>query len=281
MNSALVRASLGRASPGLIGVLLPLLVGSAAYGWEWPDDADRALPCRPTIACTADIVPPGTSEIEAGLIGRSFGGNGGQVATPFLAKLTVEKWLQLQLGGNGYTFTHGNVNGQYLDDLTVGAKFHLLDQDETFPSVAFSATGSIPVSRDQAAFKRTYDALFTAYATRDFGPIHADLNLGLNIWRIDAAPLPQQWLALAVSTDVSGKWTAMAEGYYFTDAAPISLKDGGLLAAMAYSPHPWIVLDAGADLGFFRTIRSYSLFAGITVIPGVLWRPNSMRSPSP
>src|SRR5262249_34542690 len=39
-----------------------LLAGVTAQAAGWPDERDRALPCRPTIACTAELVPPGTFE---------------------------------------------------------------------------------------------------------------------------------------------------------------------------------------------------------------------------
>lgn len=68
-----------------------------------PDDETHALPCRPTIACTADLVPPGAFEIEAGMLFRRLAGNGRQWTLPFLAKVTLAKWVQLQVGSNGYT----------------------------------------------------------------------------------------------------------------------------------------------------------------------------------
>ena len=40
-----------------------LLLALPARAAGWPDERDRVLPCRPTIACTADLVAPGTFEI--------------------------------------------------------------------------------------------------------------------------------------------------------------------------------------------------------------------------
>jgi hypothetical protein len=54
-------------------VFLLLLAGSsAALATSWFDDDRQALPCRPTIACTADIVPPGSFELEIGYLFRKL-----------------------------------------------------------------------------------------------------------------------------------------------------------------------------------------------------------------
>ena len=84
-------------------VLAALLAASAtAHADGWPDDRDRVLPCRPTIACTAELVPPGTFEVEAGYLYRRSGTGATQRSSPFLLKLTLAAWAQVQVGSNGY-----------------------------------------------------------------------------------------------------------------------------------------------------------------------------------
>jgi hypothetical protein len=52
---------------------IALVIGSrSTLAALWFDDDRKALPCRPTIACTADIVPPGTFELEAGYLFRKL-----------------------------------------------------------------------------------------------------------------------------------------------------------------------------------------------------------------
>jgi hypothetical protein len=59
------------------------------------------------------------------------------------------------------------------------------------------------------------------------------------------------------------------EGYYFFPAEPAASRDGGLRGAVTYSLRSWLVVDAGGDLGWFPSIRRFTAFAGITVIPVV------------
>jgi hypothetical protein len=250
---------------------------------ETPDDRDKTLPCRPTIACTADFVPPGTFELETGALFRSLGPAASrtrQWSLPFLAKLTMARWIQLQLGSSGYTAARGAAPEAYFDDVVAGAKLHLLDQGDRAPSVSLSGSISVPTFRGQTGYIRTYDALFTAYVTKDFGPVHADFNASFNAWRVDGVPLGQESAALALSANMPPPFGIMGEAYYFTDARPIAPRDGGFLFAFTHSPRSWLVFDVGADVGWFPSARAYSLFVGASVIPAVFWR-GSARDMAP
>jgi hypothetical protein len=258
--------------------LAALLVATAARA-DGPGDV-RTLPCRPTIACTADLVPPGAFELEAGALFRRIDGRGRQWTFPFLAKLTVAEWAQVQVGSNGYSLSRGEIPAQYLDDATVGLKVHLADQTETRPSFSLSGTASIPTFRGDG-YVRTYDALFAAYVSKDIGSVHADLNLGANAWRVERSPLAQGWGALAFSVDLPDPFGAMVEGYYFSDAAPVAPRDGGFLFALSHNPRPWLMFDCGGDVGWFPTTRSYSVFVGMSVVPALLWRSNVAEPTGP
>ncbi len=258
--------------------LAPSGACGVAHAADTPDARDKTLPCRPTIACTADLVPPGTVDIEAGALFRSLGrsdttSTSRQWTFPFLAKLTLEPWVQLQVGSNGLTAATGFAPQEYFDDVVVGPKFHLLDQTDWTPSVSFSGEVSIPTFRGQG-YVRTYDALFTAYVTKDVGLVHADFNVAWNLWRIDGAPLSQGLVALALTANIPPPFGVMGEAYYFSDAAPIAPRDGGVLFAFTHSPRSWLVFDMGADIGWFPSTRAYSLFVGMAIIPVVLWRPS-------
>jgi hypothetical protein len=249
-------------------LLVPILPAAGAV--SLPDDETRSLPCRPTIACTADIVAPGLFELESGYLYRRLGGGVNQHSIPFLAKLTVAEWLQIQVGGNGPTFADGPVAVRYVDDITGGLKFHLLDQRGWLPSLSVSATLSVPISSAQG-FTRTYDALFTTYVSKDFGWLHADLNVGLNLWRLEGPVEVQPWAALSLSVGLPAGFGTMLEGYVFADASPISPRDAGVLTGLTYSPKPWLVFDLGVDIGLIHATRSVSVFAGVTVVPVRFW----------
>jgi hypothetical protein len=269
IESALVRGpTRRRASMRNVLLVCICLVTSNAEAIEGPGET-RTLPCRPTIACTADIVPPGAFELEAGALFRRIEGNGRQWTFPFLAKLTVAEWAQLQFGSNGYSIARGGVTSRFMDDVTPGVKLHLVDQGDLIPSVSISASASIPTFR-ASGYVRTYDTLFTGYLTKDVGWLHADFNVGLDVWRLQD-PRPQAWVALALSGSPPPPFGLMIEGYYFTDAGPIATRDGGLLFAISHSPKPWLMFDVGGDAGYFPSARALSVFVGMSIVPALLW----------
>jgi hypothetical protein len=255
-------------------VIAGVLFGTVSRAWavDGPGDT-HGLPCRPTIACTAEIVVPGAVEIEAGLLTRSLAAER-QVSFPFLLKLSLTRWVQLQVGSNGYTAEQGPTASSYFDNMTLGAKVHFLDQGDYRPALAVSAAAGFPVASQEGQMP-TEDVYFTGFITKDIGPLHADLNVGANLWRLDGGALPQEWVALALSTSLPPPFGLMVESYYFTDASPSASRDGGTLFAVSHSPKPWLTFDAGGDIGYLRNVpgaRSFSAFIGMTIIPFVLWR---------
>src|SRR5215470_8449595 len=261
--------------------LIALVIGSrSVLAALWFDDDRKALPCRPTIACTADIVPPGSFELEAGYIFRKLGSPILQQSVPFLAKLTLAEWVQLQVGGNGPTFANAPASARYVDDIVTGFKFHLVDQARYVPSFSWSIELSSPLAA-AAGYIRTYDLLATLYLTKDFSWLHADFNVGFDIWRLDGPVLPQPWVALALSVELPAHLTVMAENYFFADASPVASEDGGLLLAVAFAARPWLVLDVGADKGYFQSRRSVSAFVGMTILPVDFWESASERRKIP
>jgi hypothetical protein len=222
------------------------------------------LPCRPTIACTAHIEAAGLLTLEAGYLLRKLDKDVTQRSMPFLFKLSFNDWLQGQLGSNGPTFADGSPSARFHDDVEAGVKARLLERDST--AISVSATLSAPLPA-QAGYLRTWDALFVGYFSQSLPlGLSADLNLGLDLWRIEGSAIAQPWAALALNHELPAGFSGMAEVYGFAGAQPVSSRDAGVLVALSYSVASWLVLDAGADLGLVSE-RSLSVFAGLTLSP--------------
>src|SRR5271157_516705 len=141
--------------------------------FDAPDARDSAHPCRPTISCTADLTSPGTLEIEAGELASVASGGAHAASFPVLLKQTFTPLLQLQVGSNGYTFLGPSSRAHYLDNVVFGPKLHLHDQGAVRPSLAVSAQLGQPTF-PAGGHTRSEDAFFTAFASKDVGPIHGD-----------------------------------------------------------------------------------------------------------
>jgi hypothetical protein len=240
---------------------------------DLPHDADRALPCRPTIACTAEIAAPGTLEVEAGASVADASG-GRSWSYPFLFKQTLSKLVQVQLGSNGFAVVHGAAAPiRYVDNVALGPKLHLVDQGNVAPAIAVSAAGSVPTFH-ATGYARHVDASLVAYVTKDVGPVHLDLNVGANLWGLEQSAAAQALGALALSGALYGPIGGLVEGYAFSAADPIAPRDGGLRGGITLTPRPFCVFDFGGDVGWFPKTRAATVFVGVTIIPVVFGSTN-------
>lgn len=248
------------------------LWASIAYGGA-PEERHRVLPCRPTISCTADLVPPGSLEVEAGYAVRRAPPNGYIHDEPLLLKLTLLSWLQAQVGANGEIFTTGEVRHslRYLDDISFGAKVKLVDQSSGWPSIAASAAIQIPSWDRPEHLPYALDASFWLYASKDQGPFHVDLNGGMNVWQFDVSPDTQGFITLATSLALTRKWGALLEVYHFSEGGPVGPRDAGVLSGATFAPVPWLMFDAGADYGLVAETRAFTVFAGLTSVVWDFW----------
>ena len=241
------------------------------------DDEVAALPCRPTIACTAEIVRGGTLEVETGFAHRrAADANASGVLA--LVKYSITDRLQLQLGTNNLVMASGDTTA-WLDGVYLGPKVVLARQTEQLPTLAVSALFSIPTRSGDDAMTRTRDGYFWVYASKDLLGFHADGNLGLDVLSLTDAPAVQGVAALSVSHDLAFGLGAMVETYAFEGGGSYAQHDAGVLMALSYAPTPRIMFDLGGDVALHRDARRATLFAGVTFIPYRAARPHHPVSP--
>lgn len=247
-----------------IAVSCALLAARAARA---DDDEPHVAPCRPTVTCTADLAAPGTLEIEVGDQLRR-GGDQTSNATPFLVKLPLATWLELQLGGNGLVYASGATGSTYVDDLIAGAKLHLADQTHLRPSLAVTLAVGVPSSN--APSGAATDLYATAHASKDLGALHLDANAGLYTYDVSGQTAYQPFVAVAAGYPLSARVTATLEPHYFARAGSTAQRDAGAIAAVAFAVRPWCVVDAAIDL-VATDPRALEALAGISLAPARLW----------
>ncbi len=243
-------------------VALPLVSGSPAFA---DDDPPTVLPCRPTVACTAEIAPEGTLQVETGYAQRRASSSA--VSTvPTLVMYSVTDRVQLQLGTNNAVVSEGGAT-RVFDGALVGPKVVLLEQTDTTPAISMSALFAIPTRTGTDAVTKTTDAYLWAYASKDILGFHADLDVGANVLSVDDHPAVQGVAALSVSHDLIGGVGVMAEAYAFEGGGSYASHDGGILSAISIAATKRVMFDVGTDVGLYRDTRRMTLFAGITFAP--------------
>jgi hypothetical protein len=123
----------------------------------------KVLPCRPTLACTAELVPAGTWEVEAGYSARRASAamfHAGQL----LLKYSILDPLQMQLATNNvFSASPGNGSPSYFDGGFVGPKVQFNNQGTVLPIFSLSAFLAFPTRSELSAQQRTYDAYVWTY----------------------------------------------------------------------------------------------------------------------
>jgi hypothetical protein len=267
MCSRLMRKPLVPGAFALRAAAILVLMTAPVLAADLPGPGDRVLPCRPTVACGAGIAPPGQLALEAGVQHKNLAGARVDSA-PLLFLLSLSENFQVQLGTPGPTFVSGSAGPQsFLDASQVLGKFSL-PLGDGMPTLGATAAVNLPT---QAGVGKRTDALFALLVSQEVRGFHADLNLGLNLVAVDAQAQKQGWAALSVSHDLPFDLTGMAESWYSTAAGAAIGRDGGVLAAVSWSPRPWLCFDVGGDAAVFGGDRSFSVFVGVSTVLGNLW----------
>lgn len=217
----------------------------------------KAQPCRPTVACTAELVPAGNVELEVGALATSPG-----TAINLLAKVSLRDWLQVQVGTDNFLLATAG-EARVVDGVLAALKARLVEQGEVAPTVSLSARVAAPTWAPLPAAQATVDLFFTAHLSKDLGALHVDLNGMLNV---PALREVQGQAALALSTALPDGFGVAVEGHSTFGNARLA-NDGGLRGVLTWSPVDHLVLDVGGDVGFFPRTRAWSLFVGLVLVP--------------
>lgn len=232
-------------------------------------DPTQTLPCRPTIACTADLVPAGSFELEAGAFVRTAPGAPAAYSAPFLAKLSLTDWMQLQLGSAGPTWSDGQL---VMDVAVVIAKVRLLPQGAWTPSLSLSLGGVFGVTPGSQTYQPVEGVQAALYASRDIGRLHVDVNVGYNVMTVAGTDFEHgYWGALSTSVAWSSVFGTFHELYYFSPQVAGGARDGGFLFGVTLSPSPSVMFDLGGDVALFQSTRTANAFVGVTFVTERLW----------
>jgi len=246
-------------------MLIALLATHGVRAADADEGIVSVLPCRPTIACTAEIVPGGSLELELGWAQRRASGAPTN-SVQALAKISLTDRLQLQVGTNNVLSSQADTMNT-LDGAFFGPKVVLLAQGDVVPAVAVSALLSTPTRDGAAAVTHTTDLYLWGYASKDLPWVHADLNVGFNVLSVDDQPAVQELVALSLSRDIGHGVGAMLESYAFWNGGAYAAHDAGVLTGLTYSLAPRVMFDAGFDVSLYRDSRNITLFTGVTFVP--------------
>jgi hypothetical protein len=238
-------------------------------------DPIQVNPNRPTFATPAQTTQRGVAELEVGVEHTAWRDDADLFFTPYLLKLGVLSGFELRLGGNGLlrqtADAHPAVSG--FGDLSLGAQWRFLHQGPLGFDYAVQGDWKLPTgSASKGLGSGEADQTLMALASRDFGRVHADVNV-LETWlgRPTIGHDRQPAATVSVSGTMTARWSLTGEVYTIgrTSSAARIVSN---LWALAFKVSPRLVLDGGADVGLSHAAPRVSLFTGLTVGLARLYR---------
>lgn len=219
----------------------------------------KAQPCRPTVACTAELVPAGHVEAELGTFISPSASTG---ALNALIKVSVLDWLQVQVGSDNF-FVRTPEQTAVLDGAVAVLKARLFPQGAWAPTTSLSTRLVVATRPPLPALQTGFDWGVTAHLSKDVGPLHFDLNGTFSLLGLREA----QGQGAFVTAWGLPSGLGLALEVHSTFGNPRLSNDGGARVVASWSPVGALVFDLGVDVGFFPGTRAWSVFGGLVFVP--------------
>ena len=237
------------------------------------DAGITAVPNRPTLASTAEMVQLGVFEIEYGFEAAS-----GHQNINGLLKWGAVKNLELWFLNNPIERDAGTAG---MGDSGAGFKYKLFPQLRARPTVAILYVATLPTARPELGVGAVAH-LVQILMSKDFGKHHFDVNEGAHfVGRSQSGGCDRNYFtALSYSRPLTGKWgyTGEIAGYSRLNAArPATMT---LLNAATYNLSTRLVLDAGAYFAGYGSLPRVTFFAGVTYSVADLYHLHPARHPT-
>jgi hypothetical protein len=238
-----------------------------------PPDGISAVPNRPTLASTAEMVQLGVFEIEYGLEAAEAHQN-----INGLLKWGALKNLELWFLQNPIERDAGTAG---LGDSGGGFKYKLVAEKKARPTVSILYIATIPTARPELG-AGAMAHLVQVLVSKDFGKHHFDVNEGVQfVGRLQGGGFDRRYFtALSYSRPLKGKWgyTGEVAGYSWANTAtPATMT---LLNAATYNMTSRLVLDGGAYFAAYGNLPRVTFFAGLTYSVADLYHLRSSHHPA-
>lgn len=230
-----------------------------------------STPQRPTVSFDTSTTAPGTVELEAGITADP----GDFFDSPTTLKYGTSDDTDLFVGWSPFqVLEQPGPDGEGSSDLVIGARHRLWHGTDSRPSGAVVLSGKLPAASGNSGLGTgETDLRIAGVLNQQFGDLNANLFYQYGALGVagGTGTNSEHTVTLTVGMPVAERWGAFAElGGIFvpaqkTDAAFAIL--GG-----TYSTSPFLVLDAGLNVGLSNDSPDLQVFFGCTYNFGKLAR---------
>lgn len=230
-----------------------------------------STPQRPTVSFDTSTTAAGTVEIEAGVMADP----GDFFDSPLTLKYGTSDDTDLFVGWSPLqVLEQPGSNGEGSSDLVIGARHRLWHGTDNRPSGALVLSAKLPAaSANNGLGSGETDLRIAGVLNQQFGALNANL-----FYQYGALGVPggtgtnsEHTVTLTVGIPVAEQWGAFAEvGGIFIPAQQTDMVFA--IFGGAYSASPFLVLDAGLNVGLTNDAPDLQVFFGCTYNFGKLAR---------
>lgn len=239
-------------------MLLPCVLVNVS----WAQNKNALITDRPDFTESAFTVQPDRMQLEIGYTYRESN-NGDEIRThnfpEVLLRIGLDEDWELRLGWGGYSFAENDED--IANDMRVGAKWSIADQDGWHPQLALLGEISIPTGHGDTDVDPTI-ALAWSYDLDDKNSIGG--NFGIAAITDDGDRFAQGLASIAWNHSLDDQWGFFAE-YYTTfpdadDEDAAHIVDGGL----TYLVNDDLQLDFSVGFGLNDQADEFIVGVGIS-----------------
>jgi hypothetical protein len=239
----------------------------------------RVMPDRPDLTDSAETIPRGTAQIETGVTFlRDASGDRPvrRLAVSGLLRLGLAETFEARLGADVFVRERGDGSGTSgVGDTTLGAKWHVLDDQGWRPAVGLLPFVKLPTaSRGKGLGSGRVDFGGILALGKDLpADWHVDLNFGLIGVSLSEAPgglFLQKVATGSFSWAVTDRVAPFWEFFYVSRDSPTAQFSVGTNFGVVVWAHPRVAIDVAGGFRLAGASPDWVVTGGLTVLLGPL-----------
>jgi hypothetical protein len=235
-------------------------------------ESERIVTDRPSVSSTANTVPPGALQVEAGA-GYSRTSLGGRPADrETTVELTLRAGLtdrmEIRLDGQPLVVTRGEQDDTGNGDIALETKYRLFDAREGswWPALGVLPFVKFPIAHAPHGTNAPDFGLIGLASFSLPWKLGVDVNAGVSgVAQRPSGYLAQGTASAALSRDLGERWSTYAEVFFASAAERGARESVGFDAGVQFFVTPYLALDAAGQTALAGSGPDYAFRAGLSV----------------
>ena len=235
-------------------------------------ESERIQTDRPSVSSSANTVPPGAVQVEAGAEYSRTSLGGRPADREFTLDVTLRGGLtdrmEIRLDGQSLVVTRGEQDDTGNGDVSLQAKYRFVDAREGrwWPSLGILPFVTFPIAHAPHGTRSPDFGLIGLASFTLPWKLGLDANAGVGgVAQRPGGYLAQGVASAALSRDIGERWSTYAEVFFASPAERGAHDSVGFDAGVQFFVTPRLALDAAGQTSLVGPGPDYSFRAGLSV----------------